>query len=1113
MGFRNMYIAASAGSGKTYQLVNRFVALLSLRQLETGHPEVGRLIAVTFTRKAAGEFKERILAALAEAAQSEEKARSFWDERIWPTISDAQNGICPGAQLPPLPPLDEFFATMLRALTDAFSQLNLCTLDSFFQQMVSTLAPELGLNNFATLDGAQQKAMNRRSLDLTYLHQSGKPQPELEAAINDCFPEENSRNKPDANLLDLVSQYHEAVLNAPDACWGGLADEMSDDDLKLFGLTRADVTLRMDEAGYLAMVEAIRQNLPPWAGKNWHQYVNSLAHFSGKLEDQPKKKEWIEWLSDSAIDLESILAARRALYWRSLLARTRAIHELIREFEHHYGRDVRQRGHYSFNDVLQLLRRQAGDESMLLMEERTDARLDHWLLDEFQDTSWAQYDILSDLLLNRASSPEGSIFMVGDAKQSIYQFRGGDPRIFLQARRDLFGLAPQEASREESAQMPLDTSYRSTQPVLDFANELFSHIDTTARNACKAARQTWQDLGYLPHRAAKHMAKQAGCAAIYRDARRDRQDDAYPAIPEVDDKDTGNILRTMASILAEKRPQNQPSVPGAAILVGSHNHETLVFEALTLLQPHYKFAGPIVICNDNEVGNDSPAGRALSQLFLWLNTPGDQSSLSLLRLSPLWVALCNTYGHDEGELWQCLHLELAARGICGLLNRLSHICPQLTANEFLRQRFSVWLNAADAFDSSGGSLLEWIAAIEKLTVREEPQGNVIRIMTTHKAKGLEFDMVLLPQLNTRNMADNTHANLMQQCDERGNAVAVLLKPTEDAMADCPDVRRAVYRPWQAEQEFSAFCELYVAVTRAKYATYVIIPSFPPPKTKKEATREQLILEGARSGESVTGMMVQLISTAGAEAAEYNTPIADCLYLRGEPHWHLDWQQRQATRSDAAQDTDAQEATETLNFNLPMLERSTPSGRAAAARSHSTPAPLQHGERTRTGASFGTLVHACFEQTGWLEEGELPRFSPADDDEGTAAQQTVLRALAEREVHQHFRKPASPCRLFREQGIEALREGRTWVSGQIDRLVVEYADDACQQPLRAHIIDFKSDRCDASYLKPEYAPQMREYRDMVALAFGLPPEAVQVTLIHAPRQGMPGALSYSPHELS
>ncbi len=1106
MGFRNMYIAASAGSGKTYQLVNRFVALLSLQQLATGKPEVGRLIAITFSRKAAGEFKERILAALAEAAKDAQAATRFWEQRVLPTIVDAQSGICPGAELPPLPPLQPFFTRMLRALTDAFSELRLSTIDSLFHQLVNALAPELGLHSFATLDEARQRGMNRRTLDLTYLHQSGKALPELEAAVNDCFPSDERKDRPDANLLELVSQYHEAVLDAPDALWGGDADSLSDAELALFGLERRDVELRMQPEEFRDAVERVMAMLPEGAPAIWKSYVESLADTGGKLAAEPKRG-WDAFCLQckaAGLGLDDLAAARHPLYWRKLLTRTRAIRDLIAEFEHRYHADVRSRGLYSFSDVLHLLQARIGDASMQLVEERTDARLDHWLLDEFQDTSWAQYGILLDLLQNRASADDGSVFMVGDAKQSIYQFRGGDPRIFIRARGELFGLTGACSSCEESAQLPLDTSYRSTRPVLDFANELFGNIDITARNASEAARQLWRQLGYAPHKAAPHMAARAGCAAIYQADLKPEEDGPSGFIPGVDDQQGGNVLRSMAALLAEKRPAgtNCP-VPGCAILVHTHAQERKIYEGLTLLQAQYRFEGPLVICNDNEAGSDSPSGMALSQLFRWLNTPADEASLSLLRLTPLWDALADRYG--TAQIWPALHSLLAASGVSGLLRHVAGLCPQLCCNAFMQQRYSVWLNAADAFDSQGGTLTEWLTAMDGLKQREEPQGNAIRIMTIFKSKGLEFDMVLLPQFPPmRDMADATKVSLLQRRDAQGNTLAVLLRPVKAAMDDAPAVRAALYTPWQAEQEFSSFCQLYVAVTRAKYATYVIIPGSRPPATKSTLSRDEEILSGTREGESLTGMMLQLAHEADRGDGQRLAGVASRLYLCGDSHWECDWQAQQPAAPAPQPD-----ASIPARFPIPVLERSTPSGRAAAARQHGQRKQLRYGQRNQ-GTGFGTLVHRCFEHIAWLAPGEAPQFPPAADAEEQAAQDCVQRALAQPAIHALFHRPAAPARLYREQGIEALREGNIWLSGQIDRLVVEYDNEG--RPARARIIDYKSDACDTAALKPEYAPQMHSYRSMVALAFGLPEAAVGVTLIHTPRQGGPGVQVYGDGEL-
>ncbi len=1102
-----MYIAASAGSGKTYQLVNRYVALLSLQMLESGRSDVSRLIAVTFTRKASGEFKERILAALAEAAQSEQAAKNFWKTRIHPVICDEQTGICPGVQLQEPLSLLAFFKQMLRELTNDFSRLNLSTIDSFFQQMVTALSPELGLGSSSTMDDAQLSSCNRSTLDFSYLSTAEQDAgvSALEEAFRVLCPREQEREAPDVALLKLVKDYHERVLDTPHAQWGGIVDDMSDEQLALFGLCQQDVTPPMDEAAFRAAMDTLyhclaeQQQQDPKTPKNIATYIHSLADREGNIAPRPASKKWksyVERCQQQGVNVDDVAGVRRAGYWRRMPSRTAALRRIILEFEKHYDSNVRARGRHVFGDIPRLLQEHADEESLLSMQERTDAQLDHWMLDEFQDTSHSQYAVLKDLLANRVSSDTGSVFMVGDAKQSIYQFRGGDPQIFLDVRQQLLGI--RDEGHSESVQKPLDTSYRSSAEVLEFSNDLFYDIDRMATLAGEEARENWKKLNYQRHLAAACNAGMPGCAAVYEvsteelsaQEKRERMYDA------------------LAALLAQNRPAAAGEAqPTCAILVRKNQEAEAIYSALTARQHTYGFAGPIVVCNDCKVGSDSPAGLALMQLFRWLNCPADEKSLSQLRLSPLWETLCaDICGAPAAEtradrqpqiarIWNALKRQLSAEGVSGVLRLLVRRCPALRCNAFMRQRISLWLTAADAFDGKGGTLSEWLTSAEELTLREEPQGNPIRIMTTFQAKGLEYDMVLLPQLNGESMADYGKARLLTRQDAQGRTCAVLLPPSSDMLDSTPTVRAALYAPWLAEQEFAEFCILYVAVTRARHATYVIIP-------RKNTT-----------GESVTNMMHQLAAAhpecAPVDGEQPNNIPALCLYQRGNRHWHNDWlEQQQNTAGESANPPELPQ----LDFHFPSLIRSTPSGRAAAQKKqHAAVQNLPVGQ-CNNGANFGTLVHSIFELVGWLEPGEHPELPQPNNAEERDAQAAVQRALATPAVRALFTKPSTPCRLLREQGIEALRERRVWISGQIDRLVIEYADTACKQPLRAHIIDFKSDRCEAAALKPDYARQMREYRDMVALALALPLESVSVTLIHAPRVGPSSIQPYGAEEL-
>mgnify|MGYP002989348879 CR=1 FL=1 len=104
------------------------------------------------------------------------------------------------------------------------------------------------------------------------------------------------------------------------------------------------------------------------------------------------------------------------------------------------------------------------------LQYRMYCRYDHWMLDEFQDTSQPQWRVIKPFLDDLAESKTGnesSIFVVGDIKQSVYQWRGGDPELFRSV-----------SSQLQLEQRGMSTSYRSVQPVLDLVNDICDYART-----------------------------------------------------------------------------------------------------------------------------------------------------------------------------------------------------------------------------------------------------------------------------------------------------------------------------------------------------------------------------------------------------------------------------------------------------------------------------------------------------------------------------------------------------------------------------------------------------------------------------------------------------------
>ncbi|PAW63397.1 MAG: hypothetical protein B9S36_04870, partial [Verrucomicrobiia bacterium Tous-C2TDCM] len=137
-------ILASAGSGKTWQLTNRYIALMAL-QLRSGEPVAPeRILAATFTKKAAGEFFDSILVKLAEAATDPTKAAAL--------AGDREDPLAP--LLATLTPED--YTRLLRAFISQMPRLFLGTLDSFFANLLRAFPAEFGLTgDFETMDEYQ----------------------------------------------------------------------------------------------------------------------------------------------------------------------------------------------------------------------------------------------------------------------------------------------------------------------------------------------------------------------------------------------------------------------------------------------------------------------------------------------------------------------------------------------------------------------------------------------------------------------------------------------------------------------------------------------------------------------------------------------------------------------------------------------------------------------------------------------------------------------------------------------------------------------------------------------------------------------------------------------
>ena len=299
------------------------------------------------------------------------------------------------------------------------------------------------------------------------------------------------------------------------------------------------------------------------------------------------------------------LAARCEM--AAALSRTRAVRDVVAVYDARCEKQLRRRGLLGFDDVKILMGEWVRGEDARLRREavdfRLDARYDHWLLDEFQDTSRADWMGLLPLIDEAAGGGEGSMFIVGDRKQAIYAWRGGEVGLFDEViSRYSGGLKIEEMAE----------SWRSCPEVLALVNQVCGDT-ATLREFFGEAESQWK---WQEHFSADPLTKpeKRGEARV-----------------EVVEGKWDERLERLEALLGELGVGERPMTCG--VLVRSNSQVRKVADQL-------RAAGFDVIEEGRrEPSKDNPVGIALGHLLKWLANPADTFAREVVEMSPLAAVL------------------------------------------------------------------------------------------------------------------------------------------------------------------------------------------------------------------------------------------------------------------------------------------------------------------------------------------------------------------------------------------------------------------------------------------------------------------------------------------
>lgn len=1031
----HLAISASAGTGKTFQLAHRFIRLLMLGEA----PE--RMIALTFSRKAAREIFDRVIGYLAEASQSDALAEQR-NKRLELTGLTAIH-----------------YQTALRELLEKLPRSRVGTIDSFIVGIVRAFPYELGLEpDFHVFDSKGLEAQWCRQDALRLVLQSAVTREEDRKQFFESFKLAtygNEEKRSGQVLSDLVENFQGLYRLQPDGRHWGLA-------------VKTDRASFPDVNSWQHGIEQFRASViaMPWSSQAlgyWTEFCDDLSGWRPELEftnriDYVMKlvlssfaglgakeinlkfgrenfvvpvvlgqqlKAILHFMGDEAIRLYSI--------------RTLGMFRLIERCEEVYDDQIRRRGMLTFEDALYALyqRKLSGqsndvsDPERLSIDYRLDGKLDHWLLDEFQDTSTMQWRVLSNLIDEVMQDHEArrTFFYVGDVKQAIYGWRGGNAALFNQILQHYNTSEPPAIECR-----PLDKSFRSSRPIIDTVNRVFGRL---SERIDPDVRRVWSSHWH-EHDCEASVVPAHGYSALIELAKSGRDEDVT---------DHDQRYNAAAEVLAGIDPIARGL--SVAILCRGNPSAQRMAEVLRAQLPDL----PVVLEGQVFI-TDNPAVSLMLSLLQWAEHPGDRFAWCHLLMSPLSV-----FPLSSGEILRGVQEHGFRITLTSWVEKLESV-HALT--DFERMRIAQLLDHAALADQEASRRIDrFVEMIRQVTVEEATSRNAVRIMTIHKSKGLDFDVVILPDLQS--MGGRDTRPLISWSDDRTEPEWIL-QYVKKQLIGLDDRLVACQHREKMRDELEDLCVLYVAMTRAARAMYLITTAQP---------------EGSVA-HNHANMVTDTLALHGSEGPGLDGVSGRLVYQCGEADWFHHTPVIARASKPVTEPIQAK-----LDFVLPGNDRSTPSRGAEFERDAGRVfAPVMRERR-----AFGSAVHAVFEGIEWLDD--------AGGVEGVASDvhEHVTRCVASDEVASLLRRPHRPAEVWREQPFEMLLDGR-WVSGVFDRVVV-YADDK-GQPQQVDIIDFKTNHIDdpanvMEHAEP-YRSQLETYRSVVQRLLGVSSEHVRMILV-------------------
>lgn len=842
---QSFIVQAPAGSGKTELLIQRFLTLLT----QVNKPE--EILAITFTKKAANEMRLRIIKALKHALNEPEPTtahgKQTWqiartvlkrDEALqWQLINNPNQ-----LRIQTIDSLCSYLTRQLPLLSQFGSQPDITNnSEQLYREAVSEIllhveekvdwAPAISTllthldNDLNKLHDLLVNLLAKRDQWLPYVLYSANSsdikrelEKQLALVIEDhlehlveLFP------KPFKDELLAVARFAAAhcppdtttpeVLACQDLCF--FPNATANDLNTWAGLARLLLTKsfswrkRFDEDMGFPALKNFKNPAELAAHQDARQRLTAIIN---RLQDN----------DDLRLALTELFFLPKPTYDHSQWQILQALLQVLKIVAAQLRITFQQHGQIDFIENTQAALSALGnDEHPTDLALALDYRFQHILVDEFQDTSYTQYQLIEKLTHGWETNDGRTLFVVGDPMQSIYRFREAEVGLFIRMR--LSGMRHLHLTP-----LTLAVNFRSTPDIVEWNNRHFKSIFPSFNDMATGA------VTYSASASLKPLSSESSEPAV-----------TLKGFIDANDADETVTIVDWIHALTRDYPSDK-----IAILVRSRSHLASIIPALKKANIPF-----------NAVDIDALASRQHIQDLLSLTCallqPTDRIAwLAVLRAPWCGLTLADLHILANHDPYAAIHLQCANPTLIKHLSdsgqkRLLKVHGILSAKLAVRERYDMRTWVESTWQALGGpaSLIDYAdmddvnafftllgemsqqgsrvnpdrlkEKIARLYATTQHRDALVQIMTIHTAKGLEFDSVILPQLDRKNPIDDKSLLLWMERPLNHDQVALMLAPIHAIGKDKDSIYEFIARQHRIKADYETERLLYVAATRAK----------------------------------------------------------------------------------------------------------------------------------------------------------------------------------------------------------------------------------------------------------------------------------------------------------